>query len=30
MVQGDAAARDAVGKYVSCFHTNIAGNYWWS
>jgi hypothetical protein len=29
MVQVDAAS-DAVGKYVSCFHVNIAGNYWWS
>jgi hypothetical protein len=30
MVADDASARSVVEKYVQCFRTNIAGNYWWS
>lgn len=30
MVAGETTAKSVVAKYVECFRTNIAGNYWWS
>lgn len=30
MVADHTTAKSLVAKYVECFRTNIAGNYWWS